>query len=66
MENKKISNSTSLNHFRLVPYPLNNRAGPEVIEELSKRLLAMQAAPAGTFLVDGDIFETSKQLIDAH
>ncbi|CAG9799026.1 unnamed protein product [Chironomus riparius] len=44
----------------LVPYPLDNKkTGPEVVEELSKRLLAMQATQTGHFLVDGDVFESS-------
>jgi hypothetical protein len=48
------------NHSRLVPFPLEKKTGPEVIEDLAKRLLAMQAAPAGQFLVDGDIFDNRK------
>jgi hypothetical protein len=47
----------------LTSYPLQTRTGAECIEELSKRLLALGAIPAGQFLVDGDIFDNGKSLL---
>jgi hypothetical protein len=45
----------------LTPFPLQNKTGAEVSEELSKRLLALGATQSGHFLVDGDIFENCKE-----
>jgi hypothetical protein len=47
-------------NFRLTPYLLQKQSGSEAIEELTKRLLALGATQSGQFLVDGDVFENSK------
>ncbi|CAO1301044.1 unnamed protein product [Diamesa serratosioi] len=50
----------------LQPYPLDNKPGAEVIENLSKRILALGAVQAGQFLVDGDMFENNLNKTKVH